>query len=345
VQVITDDEVGRGVSDDDFFGPPPEPPPQPPRRAQPEWVGPPSGTLPGVVALELVLARSKLAAVCVTRISAYPTGFAFDLLTVSDADAGEDLDPHLMGFRHRGGPAGRADTQLRLGVQFSDDAKATNVGAAPGFAGHDEKPQAPVLHPQGGGGGPGSWRLGYWVWPLPPAGLLAFVCEWPAASIPLTRREIDAQLVLDASARAQEIFAPGTPSRPGATITTFGAVGAAPARAEQERDLLRQRRLAAEVHAGVPAVAATEDLSLGRPLQASGLEVQELASGLLVHQVGQDGLHYLNNTAAVVFQLCDGNHTVAEIGAQLALAFGLTEVAADVAEHCISELRAKGVLS
>ena len=137
------------MSDDDFFGPLPEPPPEPPRRAQREWFGPPSGTLPGVVPLELVLARSELAAVCVTRISAYPTGFAFELLTVSDADAGEDLDPHLMGIRHHRGRAGGTDTQLRLGVQFSNDAKATNVGAAPGFAGRDEKPQAPCASPSG----------------------------------------------------------------------------------------------------------------------------------------------------------------------------------------------------
>jgi hypothetical protein len=169
-----------------------------------------------------VLARSALAAVCITRVSAYATGFAFDLLTLSDADASEDLDPHMVGLLHRRGQHGARETQLRLGVQFSDGAKATNVRAAPGFAGRDEKPPAPVLHPQGGGGAPGDWRLGYWVWPLPPSGPLAFVCEWPAAAIPLTRHEIEAQLVLDASARAQEIFAPGTPSRPGASIATFG---------------------------------------------------------------------------------------------------------------------------
>jgi hypothetical protein len=71
----------------------------------------------------------------------------------------------------------------------------------------------------------------------------------------------------------------------------------------------------------------------------------EVASGLIVHQVGRDGLHFLNNTAAVVFQLCDGNHTVPEISAQLALAFGLAEVRPDLAEQCVMELRAKGVLS
>jgi hypothetical protein len=210
------------MSEDDFFGSVPEPPPEPPPRRQPDWFGPPTGTLPGVAPLELLLARSDLAAVCITRISAYPNGFAFELLTVSAADASDDLDPHMMGFRHRGGRGSGVDTQLRLGVQFSDGSKATSVGAAPGFAGRDENPQAPVLHPQGGAGSPGSWRLGYWVWPLPPAGPLAFVCEWSAASIPLTRHEIDAQIVLDAAARAQEIFAPGTPSRPGATVTTFG---------------------------------------------------------------------------------------------------------------------------
>ena len=210
------------MSDDDFFGPVPDPPPEPPRPVQPEWFGPPTGTLPGVVPLELVLARSAVAAVGITRVSAYPTGFEFDLLTVTVADADEDLDPHMMGMRRRRARRCGGDTQLRLGVQFSDGAKATNVGAAPGFAGRDEKPSAPVLHPQGGGGGPGSWRLGFWVWPLPPPGPLAFVCEWPAASIPVTRHEIDAQLVLDASARAQEMFPPGTPSRPGAHAVTFG---------------------------------------------------------------------------------------------------------------------------
>ena len=44
------------------------------------------------------------------------------------------------------------------------------------------------------------------MWPLPPAGHLAFVCEWPAAEIPLTRQEIDAQLVLDAASHAQALF-------------------------------------------------------------------------------------------------------------------------------------------
>jgi hypothetical protein len=38
-----------------------------------------------------------------------------------------------------------------------------------------------------------------------------FVCQWPAAGIELTRKEIDAQLLSDAAKRAQVIFADDDP--------------------------------------------------------------------------------------------------------------------------------------
>ena len=59
----------------DFFEAPP-PPPEPRHEVyrSPPWFGPPEGMLPGIVALELVLARSDRAAVCVTRAAAYPDG-------------------------------------------------------------------------------------------------------------------------------------------------------------------------------------------------------------------------------------------------------------------------------
>jgi hypothetical protein len=63
-----------------------------------------------------------------------------------------------------------------------------------------------LVRPGGRGGGGGYWRQTHWVWPLPPAGPLVFVCEWPATGIPLTRNELDAQAILDAAARAEVIF-------------------------------------------------------------------------------------------------------------------------------------------
>ena len=212
---------------DDFFEPPPAPAEPPPRTAQPPWFGPPAGILPGVVALELVLARGERAAVCVSRIGAYPTGFEIELRTMAGEDD-EDLDPGLFGMRRhrmrRRAEAGSLpDDTLRFGVQFSDGRKATST-AEMGRT-HREEPTGPVLSTGGGGGGGGNWRTNLWVWPLPPAGSLALVCEWPAAGIALTRHDVDAALILEAAARAQLVFEDPSEGASGGSVTVTRAFG------------------------------------------------------------------------------------------------------------------------
>ena len=44
------------------------------------------------------------------------------------------------------------------------------------------------------------------MWPLPPAGPLEFVCEWPAFGIAESRAGIDAQLILDAARRSVRLW-------------------------------------------------------------------------------------------------------------------------------------------
>jgi hypothetical protein len=173
----------------------------------PAWLGAPRGTLPGVVPLERVLARTGKAAVCVTRIGAYSTGFEVDLVTMSRTED-DEFDPLLFGhprWRRGAQREGLPPEMLRFGVQYADGGKATNVG---GYQPHDPAvaPAGPVIVPGGGGGGGGSWHQSLWVWPLPPPGSLLLVCEWPAAGIPLTRCEVDAALIIDAAARAQVLF-------------------------------------------------------------------------------------------------------------------------------------------
>jgi len=81
-----------------------------------------------------------------------------------------------------------------------------------------------------------------------------------------------------------------------------------------------------------------------RPVRAEGLEVHEVDDGLVVYQAEPECVHHLNSTAAIVFELCDGENTVPEIGEQLARAFGLTEVPDLVTEECIADLWSKGVI-
>ncbi len=194
-----------------FEPPPPSPEPDKPARYRtPPWISAPPGTLPGVVALELVLARTDQAAICVSRISAYPSGFELALIVIADPNS--DLDPMLFGAAHyfyrrdREAEAGIPDEMLRFGVQFANGSKATNAAGNGPLWGLDEKPTAPVMNTGDGGGGDDNWHQDIWVWPLPPPGPLTFVCQWPAAGIPLTRQKIDAQPILDASSHAQVIF-------------------------------------------------------------------------------------------------------------------------------------------
>jgi hypothetical protein len=81
-----------------------------------------------------------------------------------------------------------------------------------------------------------------------------------------------------------------------------------------------------------------------RPRRAENLEIHEVDDGLVVYQSEPECIHHLNNTAAIVFELCDGGNTVPEISGQLAGAFGVAEVPDQVAEECIADLWSKGVI-
>jgi len=78
-------------------------------------------------------------------------------------EAGYEIDPLLFDRpplrRHLKGTALPPEL-LRIGVQFADGEKATNVGGRP-FA--DGQPTGPVMIDGGGGGGGGRWRQSQWV--------------------------------------------------------------------------------------------------------------------------------------------------------------------------------------
>jgi hypothetical protein len=187
----------------DFFEPPP-PPPEPEREYRPPpWIAPPGNILGTALPLQLVLARTDAVAVAVQRATAYPTGVE-SMVSVRRRGKGRTaLEEPPLGFHHElGGKL--MDDVLRFGVQFSDGRKATSLGGFP--RPHDKEPSHPVLTPCGGGGGGSRWDFGFWLYPLPPPGPLALVCEWPSEGVPLTRVEIDASLIREAAENANELW-------------------------------------------------------------------------------------------------------------------------------------------
>jgi hypothetical protein len=171
----------------------------------PAWLGPPHNVLPGIAPLELILARTDQTVVAIASIQAYPTGFDFTLsLRLRTVSVREDQQlPHLFGPIVEADPL--PDEFLRFGVQFADGRKATNLDRPP-YDPQGQAPDPPVLNQHGGGGGGSAWDIEHWVWPLPPAGPLAFVCEWPGRGIAESRVEIDAGLILEAAGRAVTLW-------------------------------------------------------------------------------------------------------------------------------------------
>jgi hypothetical protein len=181
-----------------FFDELPAPEPEPPQRHHP-WE-PPEADFPGIVAIDtLPLARSDRVAVAVTGMSAHANGFEIFLTARMRPDGQERPGP--------GGP-GAARRSFRFGLQFADGSKAVSQHAA--RRGPDPvpatEPDGPTLSLFLAGGGPRTHFSRWWAWPLPPAGLVEFVCEWPVFGIPETRTAIDAGLILDAAGRSTPLW-------------------------------------------------------------------------------------------------------------------------------------------
>lgn len=80
-------------------------------------------------------------------------------------------------------------------------------------------------------------------------------------------------------------------------------------------------------------------------VQTNGLDVNEVPDGYVVYQPVQDRVHYLNTTAAVIFEYCDGFQTADEIVAQVALAFEVPLARREEIRTCLDNLVKEGLVA
>ena len=180
-----------------FFRKSPTPGPAP-RRVHYPW-NPPEAEFPGIVAMDtLHFDRSEQAAVAIIGIVAYARGFEFSLARrIRPGTPGLDEDPTPEMRRRRHGEP----EEFLISVQFSDGRQAVS-----GIPRGDSEPTGPILQSRGGGGTSHSQLFQWWVWPLPLAGPLEFICQWPVYGIGQTRVGIDGQLILDAARRSVQLW-------------------------------------------------------------------------------------------------------------------------------------------
>jgi hypothetical protein len=203
-----------------FFEPPPAHERPEPEFEIPEpkpWWRAPSNELGVLVPLRVVLARTNQIAVAVVGVTAYTTGFSLTLALRSRSRRGEEgFDPRMFELPFGHGAMQRPlgselpPELLRFGIQFADGRKATTLGASGpwgvGAVAEEEEPIGPILSPSGGGGGDGEWNEEYWLWPLPPPGIVTFAIEWPSKGIELSLLEVDSASIIDASKSSEVLW-------------------------------------------------------------------------------------------------------------------------------------------
>lgn len=81
-----------------------------------------------------------------------------------------------------------------------------------------------------------------------------------------------------------------------------------------------------------------------RPIRAEGLEINVMHDGVVIYQRDRNKIHYLNHTAGLVLELCDGSHAAADLAAIVGETYGLPEPPHDDVAGCLQELAAKELL-
>ena len=81
-----------------------------------------------------------------------------------------------------------------------------------------------------------------------------------------------------------------------------------------------------------------------RPARVSDVEINEVADGYIVYHRAVDKVHYLNHTAAILLELCNGNSSLAELPELLRQAFDLSAPPAAEVRDCLDQLMKEGLI-
>lgn len=183
-----------------------------------DFLRPPDDWLGAVLPVDLTVGADTNAVVAITHLTVYPVGFSFHLTALTREDPGVICEQALSRSRLEG--KDREEIYLHLGVEFSDGRRASDpttwISTHGGLTGHMTMPkQLPpdprsevFLSASGHEANDREFSGSAWIWPLPPAGPLAFLCGWPAAGIERASTVIDADRLLEAVDGAEPLWEP-----------------------------------------------------------------------------------------------------------------------------------------
>jgi hypothetical protein len=81
------------------------------------------------------------------------------------------------------------------------------------------------------------------------------------------------------------------------------------------------------------------------PKLIAGLEINKVADGYIVYQPARDRVHYLNHTATIVLELCNGENSPSEIADLLRSAYDLAASPEAEVTACLQQLGAEELVA
>ena len=80
-----------------------------------------------------------------------------------------------------------------------------------------------------------------------------------------------------------------------------------------------------------------------QPRKSDGLEIDQAEDGFVVYQPDRERVHYLNPTANLILELCDGTLTATQIAELIAQTFDLAVPPSQEVDEALAKLEAEGL--
>jgi hypothetical protein len=94
-------------------------------------------------------------------------------------------------------------------------------------------------------------------------------------------------------------------------------------------------------HRPAPPVA---DRRRRMPSRADDIDMVETGDGLAVSRAGTERVHFVNHTAAIVLELCDGTKTDTEIAGVVGRLYDLPQPPEAEVADCLAQFREEGLV-
>ena len=94
----------------------------------------------------------------------------------------------------------------------------------------------------------------------------------------------------------------------------------------------------------IPTFGATDGAPMNQPVRNPKIEINQVEDGYVVYDENRDRVHYLNHTAVLVLELCNGEHSPEDIVAILQRTYELPEPPDEEVTACLRQLRREGMI-